>query len=145
MAYLDKMPLQMSCIGSQNAGQTSFSRSRSGRIAATRKFKASLALNVRAGSWNVADAQAEAGHTVAAKIRRRVAIFVEPSPFSHVSGMKNRFECLIQGLRGNSSDVTQFTNCFGSQLNNSPLQNLATTSQLSHPMSIRQNITLGRG
>lgn len=38
--------------------------------------------------------------TVAAKLRRRVAIFVEPSPFSHVSGMKNRFECLIQGLRG---------------------------------------------
>ncbi len=100
LAYLDKMPLQMSCIGSQNAGQTSLSRSRTGRIAATRKLNTSLALKVRAGSWNAADAQPEAGQTVAAKIRRRVAIFVEPSPFSHVSGMKNRFECLIQGLRG---------------------------------------------
>ena len=42
----------------------------------------------------------DAQQSVAATIRRKVAIFVEPSPFSHVSGMKNRFECLIQGLRG---------------------------------------------
>lgn len=40
---------------------------------------------------------------------RRVAIFVEPSPFSHVSGMKNRFESLIQGLRDAGDDVTVFT------------------------------------
>ena len=45
-------------------------------------------------------AQGVTGQTIAAQIRRKVAIFVEPSPFSHVSGMKNRFECLIQGLRG---------------------------------------------
>lgn len=45
----------------------------------------------------------DAHQTVAAKLRRKVAIFVEPSPFSHVSGMKNRFECLIQGLRGRTS------------------------------------------
>ena len=33
----------------------------------------------------------------------------EPSPFSHVSGMKNRFECLIQGLRAAGDDVMVFT------------------------------------
>lgn len=52
------------------------------------------------GSWDSGSTQQVTGQTVAAQIRRRVAIFVEPSPFSHVSGMKNRFECLIQGLRG---------------------------------------------
>ena len=50
----------------------------------------------------------DAHQTVAAKLRRKVAIFVEPSPFSHVSGMKNRFECLIQGLRGKSMCDFQF-------------------------------------
>lgn len=39
----------------------------------------------------------------------RVAIFVEPSPFSHVSGMKNRFECLIKGLREAGDEVTVYT------------------------------------
>ncbi|GAX82120.1 hypothetical protein CEUSTIGMA_g9548.t1 [Chlamydomonas eustigma] len=38
-----------------------------------------------------------------------VAIFVEPSPFSHVSGMKNRFECLIKGLREAGDQVTVVT------------------------------------
>ena len=33
----------------------------------------------------------------------------EPSPFSHVSGMKNRFECLIQGLRAAGDHVMVFT------------------------------------
>lgn len=33
----------------------------------------------------------------------------EPSPFSHVSGMKNRFESLIQGLRAAGDDVMVFT------------------------------------
>lgn len=33
----------------------------------------------------------------------------EPSPFSHVSGMKNRFECLIKGLREAGDDVMVFT------------------------------------
>jgi len=145
LAHLDRMPLQISCIGSQNAGQTPFFQSRTGRIAARRKLHTSVALHVMAGSWNAAGVQPEAGQTVAAKIRRRVAIFVEPSPFSHVSGMKNRFECLIQGLRGNSLDKAHSTNCPGSQLNNSPMQSSAMTSQSSHLMSIRQNITLGRG
>jgi hypothetical protein len=40
---------------------------------------------------------------------RNVAIFVEPSPFSHVSGMKNRFECLIRTLREQGDDVIVFT------------------------------------
>ena len=31
--------------------------------------------------------------------KRRVAVFVEPSPFSHMSGMKNRFLRLIE-VRG---------------------------------------------
>jgi sulfoquinovosyltransferase len=43
------------------------------------------------------------------RIRHRVAIFVEPSPFSHISGMKNRFECLIKGLREAGDQVTVVT------------------------------------
>lgn len=40
---------------------------------------------------------------------RNVAIFVEPSPFSHISGMKNRFECLIKNLTDQGDDVMVFT------------------------------------
>ncbi len=40
---------------------------------------------------------------------RKVAIFVEPSPFSHISGMKNRFESLIKGLREAGDDVMVVT------------------------------------
>lgn len=40
---------------------------------------------------------------------RNVAIFVEPSPFSHISGMKNRFECLIRNLKDQGDDVIVFT------------------------------------
>lgn len=36
---------------------------------------------------------------------QKVALFVEPSPFSHVSGMKNRFECLIKCLRQEGDEV----------------------------------------
>ena len=39
----------------------------------------------------------------------KVAIFVEPSPFSHVSGMKNRFESLIRGLTQAGDEVMVFT------------------------------------
>jgi len=39
----------------------------------------------------------------------KVAIFVEPSPFSHVSGMKNRFESLIKGLTQAGDEVMVFT------------------------------------
>lgn len=42
---------------------------------------------------------------------RKVAIFVEPSPFSHVSGMKIRFTNLIKGLRDIGDDVCVFTPC----------------------------------
>jgi hypothetical protein len=38
-----------------------------------------------------------------------VAIFVEPSPFSHISGMKNRFESLIKNLKDAGDDVMVFT------------------------------------
>ena len=41
----------------------------------------------------------------------RVAIFVEPSPFSHVSGMRIRFTNLIKGLRELGNDVTVVTPC----------------------------------
>lgn len=41
--------------------------------------------------------------------QRKVAIFVEPSPFSHISGMKNRFESLIKGLREAGDDVMVVT------------------------------------
>ncbi len=39
----------------------------------------------------------------------KVALFVEPSPFSHVSGMKNRFESLIKGLRAEGDQVVVVT------------------------------------
>ncbi|WIA33616.1 hypothetical protein OEZ86_006739 [Tetradesmus obliquus] len=39
----------------------------------------------------------------------KVAIFVEPSPFSHISGMKNRFESLIKNLKDQGDDVMVFT------------------------------------
>ena len=42
---------------------------------------------------------------------RKIAIFVEPSPFSHVSGMKIRFTNLIKGLRDIGDDVCVFTPC----------------------------------
>jgi len=41
----------------------------------------------------------------------KIAIFVEPSPFSHVSGMKIRFLNLIKGLRELGNDVTVVTPC----------------------------------
>lgn len=41
----------------------------------------------------------------------KVAIFVEPSPFSHVSGMRIRFTNLIKGLRELGNDVTVVTPC----------------------------------
>lgn len=41
----------------------------------------------------------------------KVALFVEPSPFSHVSGMKIRFSNLIKELRQLGSEVTVFTPC----------------------------------
>jgi sulfoquinovosyltransferase len=44
-----------------------------------------------------------------ARPKRRVAIFVEPSPFSHVSGMKNRFLRLIENLREMGDDVVVIT------------------------------------
>lgn len=40
---------------------------------------------------------------------RKVALFVEPSPFSHISGMKNRFESLIKNLREAGDDVIVVT------------------------------------
>jgi hypothetical protein len=36
-------------------------------------------------------------------------LFVEPSPFSHISGMKNRFECLIKTLREAGDEVMVVT------------------------------------
>ncbi|KAF8059985.1 SQD2 [Scenedesmus sp. PABB004] len=39
----------------------------------------------------------------------KVAIFVEPSPFSHISGMKNRFESLIKNLREAGDEVMVVT------------------------------------
>ena len=41
--------------------------------------------------------------------KRRVAVFVEPSPFSHVSGMKNRFLRLIENLREMGDEVVVIT------------------------------------
>ncbi|PNW71812.1 hypothetical protein CHLRE_16g689150v5 [Chlamydomonas reinhardtii] len=43
------------------------------------------------------------------KHEANVALFVEPSPFSHISGMKNRFQCLIRNLREAGDEVRVFT------------------------------------
>ena len=51
------------------------------------------------------------GGVLSASTPRKVAIFVEPSPFSHVSGMKIRFTNLIKGLRDIGDDVCVFTPC----------------------------------
>ena len=51
-----------------------------------------------------------AGHSYTST-HPKVAVFVEPSPFSHVSGMKIRFSNLIKELRQLGSEVTVFTPC----------------------------------
>ncbi|CAL5228626.1 g11792 [Coccomyxa viridis] len=49
---------------------------------------------------------------IAAQVpKKKIAIFVEPSPFSHVSGMKIRFANLIKGLRQLGDDVMVVTPC----------------------------------
>jgi hypothetical protein len=53
--------------------------------------------------------QPPTAEAAAAAAGSKVAIFVEPSPFSHVSGMKNRFLCLINGLRDQGDDVLVVT------------------------------------
>lgn len=45
------------------------------------------------------------------KAGTKVAVFVEPSPFSHISGMKIRFLNLIKGLREIGDEVTVVTPC----------------------------------
>jgi len=48
---------------------------------------------------------------LSASIKRKVAIFVEPSPFTHVSGMKNRFLRLIENLSELGDEVVVITPC----------------------------------
>ncbi|KAG2435904.1 hypothetical protein HXX76_007099 [Chlamydomonas incerta] len=49
------------------------------------------------------------GRRHAKESESKVALFVEPSPFSHISGMKNRFQCLIRNLREAGDEVRVFT------------------------------------
>ncbi|CAL8471117.1 g10659 [Coccomyxa elongata] len=53
----------------------------------------------------------EADNSAAQDEKKKIAIFVEPSPFSHVSGMKIRFSNLIKGLRQCGDDVMVVTPC----------------------------------
>ena len=53
-----------------------------------------------------ADGRVPAGAT---RAPRRIVVFVEPSPFSHVSGMKNRFLRLIENLTELGDDVVVIT------------------------------------
>jgi sulfoquinovosyltransferase len=53
-----------------------------------------------------ADGRVPAGAT---REPRRIVVFVEPSPFSHVSGMKNRFLRLIENLTELGDDVVVIT------------------------------------
>ena len=63
-----------------------------------------------AGSVNKSTRCLLAGHSYTAD-HPKVAVFVEPSPFSHVSGMKIRFSNLIKELGQLGSEVTVFTPC----------------------------------
>lgn len=96
MIQLGVAPMHAQCLGADRAWLYPAVQLNCKRLRVSRKH---TTMSLNAGSWDTTGAQIN-GQTVAARIRRRVAIFVEPSPFSHVSGMKNRFECLIQGLRG---------------------------------------------
>lgn len=107
MAQLGQMPLQIPCMG--DARPARLLQSRAGCKLRTARSSKRFGSTVRAGIWKTAGAPHTDGQTVGATFRRKVAIFVEPSPFSHVSGMKNRFECLIQGLRELGDDVTVVT------------------------------------
>jgi hypothetical protein len=51
------------------------------------------------------DASASAEAPAVALPRRRIAVFVEPSPFSHTSGMKNRFLNLLANLTEQGDEV----------------------------------------
>jgi hypothetical protein len=56
------------------------------------------------GSW-----EESTGTDTTNRAPRKVCIFVEPSPFSHVSGMKNRFLRLIENLVELGDTVTVVT------------------------------------
>ena len=120
MVQLGAAPMHVQCLGADRAQLYHTVKLNKKRLRMSRK-DTSMALN--AGSWDTTGAQIN-GQTVAARIRRRVAIFVEPSPFSHVSGMKNRFECLIQGLRG-SLPVYAVINCWIVRFSLIPEQSVA--------------------
>lgn len=66
------------------------------------------ALNMRAMASATMEASSS-GRPAQQQNPRKVAIFVEPSPFSHISGMKNRFESLIRGLRDEGDEVMVIT------------------------------------
>ena len=57
------------------------------------------------------DAEKSARRFPAVGNKRKVAIFVEPSPFTHVSGMKNRFLRLIENLVELGDEVVVITPC----------------------------------
>lgn len=71
-----------------------------------------------------------------------MAIFVEPSPFTHVSGMKIRFTNLIKGLRDIGDDVTVVTPCI-----NPPKQFHGAKVTVPPPLAIpvEQRTTIGLG
>lgn len=71
-----------------------------------RAGRAPASIRMHARSSAVASASSQAFDAAPASPRaRRVAIFVEPSPFSHTSGMKNRFLNLIINLREAGDEV----------------------------------------
>lgn len=88
----------------------------SGAILATSSSRPSNAflnlgkLKIRLGQDQAVTRCVLAGHSYSS-IHPKVAVFVEPSPFSHVSGMKIRFSNLIKELRQLGSEVTVFTPC----------------------------------
>jgi len=58
-----------------------------------------------------ASSAAAAGASASSPKSRKVMVFVEPSPFSHISGMRNRFLGLIESLDQEGDEVVVVTPC----------------------------------
>ena len=75
------------------------------------------------------------------KIPKKVAVFVEPSPFTYVCGYQNRFCNLIRHLRDANTEVLVITpgRQITEDLNTSArrLNDLTTREQLNAPTQVR--------
>eukprot|EP00898_Chlorokybus_atmophyticus_P001423 jgi/Chlat1/2281/Chrsp17S02582 len=103
----------------RSRGATMFARASSTTDGKADEFEAasSVASELQASTSVASHVSADVPVEVAAAVpesppsvpNRKVVILVEPSPFSHVSGMKNRFQCLIRELRNAGDEVLVVT------------------------------------